>query len=456
MASDGAQTIDNRAMDHAVPHAAEAARLIAEGRLTSRALVEHCLARIAALDGDLKAWVHVDAKGALAQADALDAHRKAGRPCGPLHGVPVGLKDNIDARGLPCERGVASEKGRTATSDAAIVARLRAAGAVILGKTVTTELAGYPPSPTRNPHDPARTPGGSSAGSAAAVAAGMVPLAAGSQTNGSIIRPSSFCGVYGFKPSFGMIPRTGVMANAGSLDHLGLMSRALEDMALVEHLAGPDGQDADALDYTPPLRAVAETDPPVNPALAFIPGTQPEEAEPGTADAFRELIEAIGAQCGVTVDTVALPKAYAGTPRIIRAIMAAEGAQGLGHYLDRDPDGLSEPNRALIAEGREISAADYLAARAAQSALRAGLAEIFARYDAVLTPATAGEAPGIETTGSPAFCSLWSLTGLPALSMPLLAGPSGLPMGVQLVGPMLDDARLLRTARWLAATLSEE
>ncbi|GMG82671.1 amidase [Paralimibaculum aggregatum] len=436
----------------AVPTAREAARAIAEGRLTATALVEHCLARIDAVEDRVRAWVHVDRRGALAQAAALDAHRQSGRPTGPLHGVPVGIKDNIDVAGLPCERGVASEAGRTAGRDAEIVRRLRNAGAIILGKTVTTELAGYPPSVTRNPHDPARTPGGSSAGSAAAVAAGMVPLAVGSQTNGSVIRPASFCGIFGFKPSFGTIPRTGVMPNAPSLDHLGLMSRALEDLSLVELLAGADGADPDAHAAASPLAAVAASAAPARPAFAFVPGPAWDaEAEPATRDGFEQLAAALDA----IVDPVPLAAVFDETLGHIRAIMAAEGARDLGHYLDRDPEGLGAPNRALIEEGRRISAADYLRARAAQAAMRAGLGEIFARYDAIITPATAGEAPPADSTGSPAFCSLWTLTGLPAVTLPLLTGPNGLPVGVQLVGAWRDDARLLRTARWIAGSLSD-
>lgn len=438
--------------DQAVPTAREAARLVAEGTITARALVERCLARTAELDESVRAWVCVDGDGARRQADLLDAHRVAGRPLGALHGVPIGLKDNIDVAGLPCERGVASDAGRVAQRDAEIVRRLRAAGAIVLGKTVTTELAGYPPAKTRNPHDPERTPGGSSAGSAAAVAAGMVPLAVGSQTNGSVIRPASFCGVFGFKPSFGTIPRTGVLPNAPSLDHIGLMSRALDDMSLVECLAGPDGHDNAAEAYVGPLRAVAESVPPARPSFAFVPGPSWGEADPALAPAFEELVSAIG---GV-VDTVPLGGLYDETAALIRSIMAAEGAHDLGHYLDADPGGLSEPNRKLIDEGRRITAAEYLRARSMQDRLRSGLCEIFERYDAIITPSTAGEAPGRETTGSPGFCSLWTFTGLPALTMPLLTGPAGLPIGVQLVGDWRDDARLLRTARWLANHLTED
>ncbi|MEM7497272.1 MAG: amidase [Pseudomonadota bacterium] len=431
--------------------ATESRAALASGALSAEALVAACLARIDASDGELRAWKHVDREGALAAARARDAHRKRGLPLGALHGIPVGVKDIIDVAGMPCENGSPVDAGRVPEADATCIRRLKAEGAIILGKTHTTEMAGAPPSPTRNPHDAARTPGGSSAGSAAAVAAGHVPLALGTQTNGSVIRPSSFCGIVGFKASFGAVPRSGVLPVSNALDHVGLLARSVEDAALLEHMTGPDGLDGDALPHRLPLTATAMQEPPVPPAIGFFEGPTWNEAEPGTPKAFDELVAAIPG-CA----HIATPGRLAGIKGLIARIMQVEAAQLLGHYLDKGGERVHPLYREAILAGRGVPALAYLEARALQPRLRAAFAEIFEEVDALVTPAAPGEAPGPETTGNPAFCSLWSFTGLPAITLPLLTGPGGLPMGVQLVGPHGDDARLLRTARWLVRTLGGE
>ena len=431
--------------------ATELARRIASGEIQAADAVDACLARIDAAEPDLHAWTYVDRDGARRTAEALDRHRRRGLPLGPLHGVPVGVKDIIDVAGMPGENGTPADAGRRPREDATVARRLRRAGAVILGKTATTPLAqGAPPAPTRNPHDSARTPGGSSAGSAAAVAAGMVPLAIGTQTNGSVIRPSSFCGIVGFKPSFGAIPRTGILPVSPSLDHVGVMARSVEDVALAEILTGADGRDADALPLVGPLSTVAASRPPVRPAIAFVPSPAWDQAEPSTREAFAELCEALG---GI-VDEVPLPDTFGRVFGWVRTIMAAEGAHWLGRYIERSPEHVDAGLAELVDAGRRTPAPDYLAARYMRGTLRAGLDEVLRAYDVILTPAAPGEAPHKETTGNPAFCSLWSFTGLPAVTLPLLSGPSGLPIGVQLVGAMEDDARLLRTARWMIDALA--
>ncbi len=421
-----------------------------EGRLRATEAAEACLKRIDEREETVGAWAHLDRDRVMAAAEALDAHRKAGRPLGPLHGLPVGVKDIIDVRGMPCEYGTALEAGRRPREDAAVVRRLRGAGALIVGKTVTTEFAYFQPGKTRNPHDPARTPGGSSQGSAAAVADGHVPFALGTQTKGSVIRPAAFCGVVGYKPSFGAVPRTGVMADAPSLDTIGVFAASIEDVALLEHAMGPDGVDRDATPTPGPLSATAAGEPPLRPTLALVRTAAWEKAEPATVEGFAELSDALGD----AVEEVTLPAEYDGAESWQSLIMAAEMARGLGAYADRGGDGVSAKFRALVEDGRRILAHDYLVARDWQRTLSAGLAQVFDRFDAILTPAAPGEAPGPETTGDASFCSLWSLTGLPTVSLPLLTGPSGLPVGVQLVGAMGDDARLLRTARWLARHLA--
>lgn len=433
--------------------ALEAAWRIAEGALTSAELVAACFERIAAEEERIQAWEFLDRDKAMAEAEERDRRRKRGLPLGTLHGVPVGLKDIIDVKGMPTGNGTPIDAGRRPFEDATVTRRLRAAGAVILGKTVTTEFAYYHPGKTRNPHDPERTPGGSSSGSAAAVAAGMVPLALGSQTNGSVIRPASFCGVVGYKPSFGAVPRTGVLTLAPSLDQVGVFARTIEDAALAELLLGPDGQDADARESPGPLTATALDEPPVTPALAFVKTPFWERADEATQAAFSELSEALGEQA----DEVELPEVFARGAGWLRGVMAAEMARNLGHYVDRAPQETSETFRELIAEGRGMRAPDYLAARDMRQVLHDSLGPLFDRFDAIVTPAAPGEAPsGLESTGDAIFCSLWTFCGLPAISLPLMTGPNGMPLGVQLVGRHGQDARLLRTARWLVRTLSGE
>ncbi len=427
---------------------------LATGTLRAVELTRACLARIAQREPEVQAWAALDEGHALAQAEALDQKRLAGLPLGPLHGLPVGVKDIVDTRDLPTENGAAMDAGRRPEEDAWLVSRLRAAGAVILGKTVTTELAFLAPSKTRNPLALDRTPGGSSSGSAAAVAAGMVPLALGTQTGGSVIRPASFCGIVGFKPSFGLIPRSGVLRTSRRLDTLGTFGRSLEDAALLaDVLAGHDPADPDTRLTAPPqLLATALSEPPVRPLLAFVKTPAWSDIEPDCAAGFTELAAALGERC----DEVELPGLFAEGASAHRRIMLAEIAHNLRHYYDRGANRLTEQTRAAVEEGRQIAAAEYLASLDWRETLYAGLEEVFDRYDAILTPAAPGQAPqGLQSTGSAAFNVLWSLTGVPAITLPLLNGADGLPVGVQLIGPRGDDGRLLRSARWLVKTLTE-
>jgi len=430
--------------------AADAARAIRDGAATSEQLVEACLARIREAEPQVQAWQFLDPEHALAQARARDEEHRAGKPAGPLHGVPVGIKDIIDTSDMPTEDGTVLHAGRTPARDATVVAMLRAAGAVILGKTVTTECATYFPGKTRNPHNPEHTPGGSSSGSAAAVAAGMVPLALGSQTNGSVIRPAAFCGVYGFKPTHGLIPRTGIMKLSRTLDHVGVFGRTLEDVALLaELLAGHDEGDPDTRPRARmPFAATAAQEPPLPPLLAFVQGPVWERAAEDTREAFAELVKELGDR----IVEVELPDSARSALDWHRTIMEAEMAANLDLEWEKGAERLSESLRSLLARGREAKALDYQQALARIPLLNQGFAEIFERFDAILTPAAPGTAPkGLGSTGDPAFCTLWTLLGTPALTLPLMQGANGLPLGVQLVGPRHGDARLLRTARWLSS-----
>jgi Asp-tRNA(Asn)/Glu-tRNA(Gln) amidotransferase A subunit family amidase len=423
------------------------------GALRAIELTGACLRRIAAREETVRAWAALDEPLALNRAEQLDAHRQSGGPLGPLHGLPVGIKDIIDTKDLPTENGNAIDAGRRPEEDAWLVARLRAAGAVILGKTVSTECAYLAPAKTRNPHNPEHTPGGSSSGSAAAVASGMVPLAVGTQTGGSVIRPASYCGVVGFKPSFGLIPRTGVLRTSQRLDTIGTFGRTIEDAALLaDVLAGHDPSDLDTAPASAPrILDTAQSDPPVTPQLAFVKTPAWTTVEPDCAEGFAELCAVLGDAC----DEVGLPGVYGEGGPAHRRIMLAELAHNLRHYYERGAKRLAEETRAAIEEGRAIAATDYLAARDWRETLYAGLEEIFERYDAILTPAASGEAPaGLGNTGRADFNVLWSYLGVPAITLPLLTGANGLPIGVQLVGRRKDDGRLLRTARWLVNALS--
>src|SRR5919201_1181315 len=373
---------------------------------------------------------------------------------GPLHGVPVGIKDIMDTADMPTENGSPLYAGRTPSRDAAVVATLRGAGAVIMGKTVTTEFATRTPAKTRNPHNPEHTPGGSSSGSAAAVAAGMVPLALGSQTAGSTIRPGAFCGVYAFKPTHGLIPRTGLLQLSRTLDHVGLFARTVEDIALLaEELVGYDERDPDTRPRARiPFLSATREEPPLEPMLAFIKTPHWERADPDTKEAFGELVETLGER----VEEVELFPSAAAAWDMHKTIMEAEMAANLEREWQAGRDRLSERLRALIERGREVRAVDYQRALRAIAPIVESLDELFMqRYDAILTPAALGTAPkGLHATGDPVFCSLWTLLGMPAISLPLMKGANGLPMGVQVVGRRNFDARLLRTARWLAARLA--
>jgi Asp-tRNA(Asn)/Glu-tRNA(Gln) amidotransferase A subunit family amidase len=324
-----------------------------------------------------------------------------------------------------------------------------------MGKTVTTELAVYAPGKTKNPHDPTRTPGGSSSGSAAAVASYMAPLAVGTQTNGSVIRPASFCGVYGFKPTIGLISRHGVLKQSRHFDTVGVFGRTLEDLALIaENLMGYDNRDAGMRPKAQPrISSVMADEPPVEPRFAFIRSPVWDQAEESTKDAFREVIDNVDGR----TEIVDLPPLFDGAHEDHRRIMEADLALSFTREYRDGKDELSTVLCEMIERGHAVRAMDYNAAIGRIADYNAELNEIFDAYDAILTPSAASEAPvGLDSTGNPAFCTIWTLCGVPALNLPILQGPNGMPLGVQLVSFKGDDARLFRTARWLLNFLEIE
>lgn len=428
--------------------AIQAGDKIRSGEITSEELTQACLNRIEQIDEQVEAWTYLDPEHALAQARILDAHRQAGGALGPLHGIPVGVKDIFDTKSYPTENGTVLDAGRRPKEDSKVVSLLKESGAVIMGKTVTTELAVFGPGKTRNPHNPEHSPGGSSSGSAAAVASYMVPLAIGTQTNGSVIRPASYCGIVGFKPTHGLISRSGVLSLSRALDTVGTFARSLEDVALLtEALIAHDPGDLDTHPRArPTLRDTLDSEPPMRPIVAFAKTSVWDQADQETQQAFDELVEALGEDC----HDLPLSEPFNHVIDMHRNIMEADMAKNLTRYYDRGKDKLTDTMCKMIEFGLQVRAVDYNTAVDGQELLNAGLDLVFEHYDFIITPATTGEAPaGLEATGSPVFNTLATYCGTPSISLPLMDGPNGLPLGVQVIGPRGDDARLLRNANWL-------
>lgn len=434
--------------------ATEALAAQAAGRLSSVELVKSCLARIEETDGAIKAWAYLDREGALAQAAECDRIRKAGLALGLLHGIPVGLKDIIDTADMPTERGTPIFAGRQPSADARIVEHLREAGAVILGKTITTELAFVHANETRNPHNTAHSPGGSSSGSAAAVAAQHVPLAIGTQTNGSVIRPASFCGTFGFKPTSGLISRDGLLRTSVSLDQIGCFGRSLADVALLtDAIASFDSRDPNSFARPrPDMSAGASADVPVPPDLAWFDLPFNDRL---TADAS-EGMQAVHEILGPRVSKMEAADTLSNLVAVQARIHEYEICMHLAETFEANWDAVSDTLKPIVTRGRKISSAEYQDALAVKASAAAFFAEFFIDYDAILAPSASGEAPLFGNgTGDPIFCTLWTLAGLPCVTLPLLVGETGLPIGVQLIGPAEKDDRLLRSARWLQTQFTD-
>ena len=394
------------------------------------------------------AWAYVNDDLALKQARALDQRKQSGEPLGPLHGLPVGIKDIIDTNDMPTECGSALYEGRRPLEDSAVAALLRQAGAVIMGKTVTTEMALSAPGKTTNPHDPKRTPGGSSSGSAAAVADHMVPLAIGSQTGGSMIRPASFCGVFGYKPTFGSISRRGVSLLARRLDHIGVYGRSIDDVALIgDALMVHDPADWDMVEK--PGRGLVNAlngNQAAAPRLAFVRGPVWDQAEPDMAVAFEAFVTGLGDK----IKDVELAGVFSEIVDCHLTVMNANLTAYLGERAEENPDKFRDITLERVDRGRSITAASYIQALTLAEAQTQALDRLFDHYDVLLTPAAPGQAPAsLETTGRAIFNGMWTLMGVPAVSVPLLKGEGGMPIGIQVVGRRGGDAGVLKAAKWL-------
>ncbi|MGD9880196.1 MAG: amidase [Reyranella sp.] len=416
--------------------ASEAVVAIEDGKLTAENLVRACLDRIAEREPIVKAWAFLDPALALAQARAADAAKG-----GVLRGVPIGVKDIIDTHDMPTGHNSPIFQGKVPFGDAACVALCRAANAVILGKTVTTEFANRHPGATLNPHNPAHTPGGSSSGSAAAVADGHVPLAFGTQTGGSVIRPAAYCGVIGYKPTFGDFSRVGIKMQCHSVDTLGLMARTLDDIALFRG----------AVLKLPPVkidRGIAR------PRIGLCRTPIWDEAEPDT----KKLLEVTASKLAdkdAAVTDVALAPLFADILDDHAAITSWEATRNYADERLRNPDKVSrELMDGAMKRGLETGFERYVAAQRKAVAFRAWVDALFEKVDVLLCPSAPGEAPkGVEFTGDPRFNSIWTLAGTPCVTLPAGTGNNGLPLGIQLVGLRHADDRLLSTAAWVAAHL---
>jgi len=414
--------------------ALEAAQRIADGRLTSEALIHTCLERIYAREDIIGAWAHLDADHAVAEAKQCDSEPARG----PLHGIPVGIKDIIDTVDMPTAQGSPIYAGNQPAADAACVALLREAGAIILGKTVTTEFAAMTPGKTRNPHNPDHSPGGSSSGSAAAIADFMVPLALGSQTIGSTIRPSTYCGVVGFKSSYGSFSLAGMKPQAPSMDALGLMARSVDDIVLLRAL----------------LLGVAQL-PDAGPDPVLQPPRIGVSRSPHWNKAESEMVRAIEAavqaleDSGAALEEIVLEPEFADVLDAQWTILMFECSRGLRYELNNHADALSEPLRNLLEQGRTCPYDEYLAALDLAARCRALIAPIFDRVDVLLTPSAAGPAPLFGAPTDLLFQRLWTVLHLPSITLPAYVSATGLPVGIQLVGGLGSDSNLLSIARWV-------
>jgi aspartyl-tRNA(Asn)/glutamyl-tRNA(Gln) amidotransferase subunit A len=427
---------------------------ITNGDLSPLALLESCLHQIDKYEPRVRAWVMVDRERARRQAELLTMELKQGRCRGPLHGIPLGIKDIIDVFDWPTACGSQLWKGSMARRDATVVARLRATGAILLGKTVTTAYASFDPPPTRNPWNIERTPGGSSSGSAAAVACGMCLGALGSQTGGSITRPASYCGAGGCKPSLGRVSVYGVLPLAPSMDHVGAMAATVRDMAiLLQAIGGPDAYDPACSGRPMPNLLARLEQPAAPPRLGRPRGLFEDKAEPSVQDMMDRVSDQFRTSGGV-VNDLASPAGMTEVLECHRIVMAVEAAAYHGERLARHPEDYPPWIRGLLEEGLACPAVEYARCKKHQEELKREMLDCFEGYDALLTPATTSPAPVAASTGNPAFNSPWSYTGLPTVSLPAEFSKEGLPLAIQLIGRPWSEADLFAAAAWCEQTLA--
>jgi Asp-tRNA(Asn)/Glu-tRNA(Gln) amidotransferase A subunit family amidase len=424
----------------------EAVQAVRRGDFSSEALTRALLERIERHENTVQAFQWIDPARTLDLARRADGRLRSGAAVGPLHGIPIGIKDIIETQGIPTSMGSPIFDGYVPASSATLVRRVEAAGALVMGKTVTTEFAYFTPGKTRNPWNPAHTPGGSSSGSAAVVAMGFLPGAVGTQTNGSMIRPAAFCGVVGYKPTAGLISLTGVHPFSPSLDQPGVFTRSVPDAALLAAaLVGTDDDDSVTGTEVIPAEVAIMRRPP---RLAAVRSPVWHQADPSAQEHFLKIVARLRS-AGAEVQEEDLPSAFEHAHAVHRTIMYGEGARVFAELQRREREKLSPRLNALIDEGIGIADSD-LARDLEQKGRLAGELDAFLRtFDGVITPPALGEAPAdLTQTGDPAFCTIWSLCAVPAVTIPTGRGPAGLPLGLQIVGPRFSDERVLSVALW--------
>jgi Asp-tRNA(Asn)/Glu-tRNA(Gln) amidotransferase A subunit family amidase len=431
----------------------ESASAIAAGKLTPSQLVKSCLERIDALDDKIKAWALVDRESALSAARQLEQELAQGRRRSALHGIPLGIKDIFYTAGLRTEAGSKAWAGFVPDYDATPVARLKEAGAIVLGKTHTTEFAYFDPAPTGNPWNTEHTPGGSSSGSGASVAAGMCPAALGSQTMGSVLRPAAYNGIVGFKPQYGRISVYGVVPVSPVLDHVGILARTVTDVALVfQAIAGHDAKDALSLNEPVPdcLTSLEKQSPP---RLGLVRSLFYDNADEEMRQ-HTDRIVALLKQAGATVNEVTPPPSFATIIDNARIIMAVEAAASHRESFAKHKDKYRAGIRKLIEDGLAIAPADYKKALQVRLKQCAEMEPLLYQADAMLTPGIPGPAPhGLSSTGNPVMQAPWTIMGIPSISLPSGLSQSGLPLAIQLAGPPKAEDRLLAVARWCESAL---
>ncbi len=434
------------------PWQMSASRAIPEiraGKLRSAEWARSCLSRADSLEPQLRAWAFLNPEIPLRHAEEADHSRARGGTAGPLEGAPIGVKDIFNTTEMPTEMGSPLWKGFTPGNDARVVAALKRSGGIVLGKTVTSEFAVHAPGPTRNPHDLARSPGTSSSGSAVAVATGMVPLALGSQTAGSTIRPASYCGIYGFKPSFGLLPRTGMLKTTDTLDHVSFLARNIDDLRLIFDRTRVRGSNHPVVQQR--VDPTAEAPDPSGWRVGFVRGPKWEQAKPYAREALERFVGRLAAVRGVSVVDVNLPPDFARIHDVHQRIYC----RMLAYYFkaeNRTPDALSGLFRSMLEEGAKVGPAEYRDCLDFQARATQDLDRLFEEkaVDLLLTLSTGSEAPlGLEGRDLPDNCLIWTFCGVPALSIPVFTAPSGLPFGAQLVGRKYGDYPLLQFARLL-------
>ena len=424
------------------------ANKIRNSELSSVDLCKFYIEQVKRFEKDVKAWAYYDEKLFLEKAEEADKHRKSGKPMGPLHGIPVALKDIIGTYDMPTECGTVLRKGKTQSQDAEIVDLLKSAGAIIMGKTATSELAFLSPPATRNPHDYSRTPGGSSSGSAAVIASHMAPLSIGSQTGGSVIRPASYCGVVGYKPSYGLISRNGVLRTSFNLDHVGVFGKTVEDVALLAKvLIKKDSYDEATVHYSSEyMLEECKKDPLFEPKFIFYKTDSWKKIDKKSRDAFEYFIKIFKKNIEI-FDT---PSYFKDIDKYHRIIHDTDLANNFQVYFKKSKNKLSKEMQSAISRGMKNSAKDYLDAVDFMKRSYESYKEVFEDYHGVISPCSTGVADkGLKSTGSADFNRVWSYMHTPAISLPLLQGENNLPLGVQLIGDKYDDHRFLSTARWL-------